>query len=723
MHENARASQVAALPADPDGHFRLHVYAVVARMLANLQLTAGSVEGADPFDAFPFLAGYRAALHACMPTGLSLADEAAWWDAQLVAWQQSVDGHLPLRALVDDAGLAPDQVRLLVAAGLVEEDIRFGALFAALQEPLIARRPCIGLLNWLLADPQGATGMQAGATAGDAWPACRELLDLGFLIAENRNEPRSEWILRVPPALWDAVRGRPAGRPAPGLNLQAAAGFPQPGELILPPDLSAQVARVPELLASGQVGAVIVRGMQGTGRRTVLGAIGRALGRDILLWEGGTLPTGTPASSAGGGGDGAWRLLGPLATLTGALPVLRLDPAPGEALEPPTFPGYGGPVGITLGRGGGLRGPLVERGLSLVLPPPDRAARARFWQAAGVSFASGAGDEVVDRFLLTGGHIRRTAELACTYAALMSRNLVTAADVRQATGSLNRQVLETLATHLPAAAGWHELVVEEATARELEALEARCRCREVLREQAGPAFDNSLNRGVRALFTGPSGTGKTLAARSLAAALQMDLFRVDLAAVVNKYIGETERNLNQVLSRAEELDVVLLLDEGDALMTRRTEVRNANDRYANLETNYLLQRLEIYEGIVIITTNAGQRIDSAFLRRLDVIVDFTPPGVAERWLIWHAHLPQEHAVSAGFLDEVAVRCALTGGQIRNAALHATLLAGAGRPVGDEQVEAALQREYRKAGAAYPMVPARVDGGHMGRLRKFAAGLG
>ena len=602
--------------------------------------------------------------------------------------------------------------------------------------------------------------------AGASWSACRELLELGLLLAENRDEPRSEWILRVPSSLWDAARGRLAERPAPGLVHQSSSAFPEVDALILPPELRGQVAHLPLLLnraedANDRLSAVIVRGMQGAGRRTVLGAIARALGRDVLLLDA-TRPSKEEGAAQRGAAsdDGAnrvrvseeaWRLLGPLATLMGALPVVRLDPAPGETLELRPLAGYQGPVGITLGRSGGLAGPLVEQALSLTLPPPDRPARAQFWEAAlgrqtnghrsgvvpgvapgiGVKLPAGlqqpaVPDEIIDSFLLTGGHIHRAARLARAHAALAGRTDLDVDDVRQATRSLNRQVLETLATHLPARGGWHELIVSPATSRELTALETRCRQREQLREQAGPAFDRSLNRGVRALFTGPSGTGKTLAAASLAAALGMDLYRVDLAAVVNKYIGETERNLNQVLSRAEELDVVLLLDEGDALMTRRTDVRNANDRYANLETNYLLQRLEIYEGIAIITTNAGQRIDTAFLRRLDVIVDFTPPDAAERWQIWQAHLPVDHEVSPALLDEIAARCALTGGQIRNAALHATLLAGGSAvAVGDEHVEAALQREYRKAGAAYPMSSHMdgPDGGHMGRLRRFAGVAG
>ncbi|MCB0231655.1 MAG: ATP-binding protein, partial [Anaerolineae bacterium] len=120
--------------------------------------------------------------------------------------------------------------------------------------------------------------------------------------------------------------------------------------------------------------------------------------------------------------------------------------------------------------------------------------------------------------------------------------------------------------------------------------------------------------------------------------------------VVNKYIGETEKNLHRVLSTAEDLDVVLLLDEGDALLGTRTEVRSSNDRYANLETNYLLQRLENYQGIVLITTNAGENIDSAFQRRMDVVVNFVTPQAEERWHIWQLHLPEAHSVDQSVLE-------------------------------------------------------------------------
>jgi hypothetical protein len=695
------------LPPGAEGHFLLHFYAVIARLLANLRTAPTEDAQAKYFEQFPFLNGYQRMLRSYMPGGVAAEEEGSWWDAAIAGWDAQSSFHLPLQALIDEADLSVDELRVLIAAGIVEEDIRFGALFAALQAPLPARRPCVGVLGWLLGE--------SGKAHADAWRACHRLLEAGLLQVDNRADPRSEWILRIPTSIWDALRGQPLARPARDLILQPIGDFPPIESLILPEKLQAHIMRMPDLFLSGQVSSLVLRGMAGSGRRTMLRAVAQALGRDILLWEG-----GTP-------GDDSWRLLGSLATLIGAMPVLRCDPGPGETLDLPALPGYSGPVGITLGRSGGLRGPLIAHSLSLHVPAPDCEARRRFWLATTLPVEMEYLDDIAARFLLTGGHIARAASLAHTYALLDNRPAFAPTDVQQATRALNRQALETLATPLEAINGWSDLVVGASTSRDMQTLEARCKSREALRERTGPALSHSLNRGVRALFSGPSGTGKTLAARALAAALQMDLYRVDLAAVVNKYIGETERNLNQVLSRAEELDVMLLLDEGDALMTSRTEVRNANDRYANLETNYLLQRLENYEGIVVITTNAGNRIDSAFARRLDVVVDFAPPEAAERWLIWQSHLPANHLVSASFLEEVANRCALTGGQIRNAALHAILLAVSdaqcGGQVGDAHLEAAVQREYRKAGAVYPLHPKTTSLSQVDRLMKLAAGLG
>jgi SpoVK/Ycf46/Vps4 family AAA+-type ATPase len=265
---------------------------------------------------------------------------------------------------------------------------------------------------------------------------------------------------------------------------------------------------------------------------------------------------------------------------------------------------------------------------------------------------------------------------------------------------MHTAALGSLATALPPGGRWEDLALAPEAVAELRAVESRCRHRERL---ALEAHRFAPNAGVRVLFTGPSGTGKTLAVRVLAAALGRDVYRVELAAVVNKYIGETEKNLERVLSLAEELDVVLLFDEGDALLARRTAVQSSTDRYANLETNFLLQRLETFEGIVFITTNAGERVDSAFQRRMDAVVELRAPDTDERRKLWQLHLPEENQVGAPLLDNLAAQCPLSGGQIRNASVHARLLAlDDGGVVNDERLRCAVQREYRKLGTTCPL---------------------
>jgi SpoVK/Ycf46/Vps4 family AAA+-type ATPase len=303
---------------------------------------------------------------------------------------------------------------------------------------------------------------------------------------------------------------------------------------------------------------------------------------------------------------------------------------------------------------------------------------------------------------LTGGNIRRVGSAAAGFARLAGRSTIQREDVRRACRTLQAARLETLAVCLPTQGAWHDLAVDDRTREELTALTTRCRFREQLASTSAAVAQGNV--GVRALFTGSSGTGKTLAARLVAASLGKDLYRVDLSAAVNKYLGETEKNLNQAFAAAEELDVVLLLDEGDALMANRTDVGSSNDRYANLETNFLLQRIESFDGILLVTSNAADRIDRAFARRMDVVVNFRAPDEWRRYDILKLHLAAED-VDDDWLQQIACRCALTGGQLRNVAADARLLAlqegGTLRP---EHLFAALAREYDKRGATCPLRP-------------------
>lgn len=669
------------LPPAPTEHFKMFFYAAVLNLLHQVTKVFGSREAA--FERFPFLAGYNNELAQSGLAGVNSVDAVAWWLGALRDWEEKATQHLPLRALREAALLDHSAMTLLVSIGLIEEDVRFGSVFEAMQDTPGQHRPTLSLLSGWWREENGWTNGRVNL---------RRLQEAGLVRVVNAEAPRLEWALEVAGPLWDALRGEQNEAPAPWLRYHSLAKLPTLDELILPDELRDQLKLIPGLLASGEAQALIVRGARGNGRRTLLGAVARALGRGLLEING-----------LAKADDERWRVVGPLATALHALPVTTLDLALEETVEVSRLTACDGPSGIVLGKQGGVTGDGVGRAITLMIDMPDASLRRLHWlRASGAARLSDL-DGLSERFRLTVGNIHRAAHLAETYAALSGRQAITHADVQEASRALNRQTLDTLAARLQTSGDWNQLAVGTETRRELENLESRCRHRERLREAVGSALGSQLNPGVRALFSGPSGTGKTLAARLLAAVLQMDLYRLDLSAVVNKYIGETEKNLNQIFSRAEELDVILLLDEGDALLTQRTGVQTSNDRYANLETNFLLQRLESFEGILIVTTNAGDRIDSAFQRRMDVVVNFPTPDAMERWTIWQLHLPPAHSVQDSLLEEVAHRCELTGGQIRNAILHASLLAlNDGGRVTSEHLEGGVQREYSKAGAVCPL---------------------
>jgi hypothetical protein len=256
--------------------------------------------------------------------------------------------------------------------------------------------------------------------------------------------------------------------------------------------------------------------------------------------------------------------------------------------------------------------------------------------------------------------------------------------------------LDGLATRVRPSRGWHDLVLPADQTRRLHELVARQRGRSTVYGRWG--FSPRPSTGVVALFAGPSGTGKTLAAEVVAGALGLDLYKIDLSSVVSKYIGETEKNLERIFGAAAAGDLVLFFDEADALFGKRSDVGDAHDRYANIEVAYLLQRLETYDGIVILATNLQRNIDQAFTRRISVGVEFDEPDEEYRRVIWQRCLPATAPVDALDLDFLARQFEVTGGTIRNAVLAAAFLAAdeAG-PITMERVIRALQREFQKQG--------------------------
>jgi SpoVK/Ycf46/Vps4 family AAA+-type ATPase len=242
-------------------------------------------------------------------------------------------------------------------------------------------------------------------------------------------------------------------------------------------------------------------------------------------------------------------------------------------------------------------------------------------------------------------------------------------------------------------------VVPDDLADALREVCARVRYRGLVLEGWGMERAAATAQGVTALFEGGPGTGKTMAAGVIARELGYELWRVDLSRVVSKWIGETEKNLAAVFDAAEQGEIVLLFDEADSLFARRTTVSSSNDRNANLETNYLLQRLDAFTGIAVLTTNAGTAIDPAFKRRMSVHVRFPFPDDADRERLWRAHLPATLPITGALdLAGLARKHALSGGYIRNACLRAAYLAASeGGALADHHLHRAVALEYQRAG--------------------------
>ena len=338
------------------------------------------------------------------------------------------------------------------------------------------------------------------------------------------------------------------------------------------------------------------------------------------------------------------------------------------------------------------------------LPRPDYDQRLALWQVHLASFPQETGlsfSAVANKFTLTEGQIKAAAQQVA--AALTTRppesRIVSDDDLHHAARWCSNQALRELARRLEPKHAWSDAILAPLCARQLYELVLSVKHRHIVYAQWG--FDDKLvsGKGVTALFYGPSGTGKTMVAGILARELGLDLYQIDLSTVVSKYIGETEQNLSRIFHAAEASNAILFFDEADALFGKRSEVKDARDRYANIEVAYLLQKMEEYDGIAILATNLHGNMDDAFARRLHHTVEFKQPDVKMREQLWRSIFPAQTPLSPSLdFAFLARQFEITGGNIRNAALSAAFLAAdAQQPVTMEMIVMALARELQKMG--------------------------
>jgi DNA polymerase III delta prime subunit len=331
------------------------------------------------------------------------------------------------------------------------------------------------------------------------------------------------------------------------------------------------------------------------------------------------------------------------------------------------------------------------------LPLPSETERADLWAAALGGPGAGAGSAVVgelaDRFVLTPGQIRDAARAVARAGARDAVDLFAAAR-RQSSHELARLAQPVVLLH-----DWRDLVLPEPALARLRDIAGAVRHRTAVYGRWGFAARVGTALGIKALFAGPSGTGKTMAAGVLACDLGLDLYRIDLSAVVSKYIGETEKNLDRIFRAAAGSNAVLLFDEADALFGKRSEVKDAHDRYANIEVAYLLQKIEDCDGVVLLATNLAHNIDEAFSRRLQYVVEFPLPDERLRERLWRGMFPAAAPLVADIdFAFLARQFKLAGGDIRNVALDAAFLAASdGGAIGMRQLIVALARQVAKEG--------------------------
>ena len=479
---------------------------------------------------------------------------------------------------------------------------------------------------------------------------------------------------------------------------------PAVSDVIMNAELLGRIARSldqPKTLGGGHPVRVLLAGPEGSGRAMAVAALYGAIGRLVLRVDlAGIVADGRIAERLGAAlREAALRdaavVLDCGTALDGEVPRTLV-----HAIAQATS-GLTVPIVFTCGAHPSW---LVQQTTDLVeldVPPPTFRERLALWRRLLPDADLADLETVASRYAFTGSAIARAAARAATAARLRdpAHPQVKLEDLGDSARLMFSHRLGGMAQRIPTGFSWEDLVLPKDTLDALKEVTRFARYRPFLLEDWGFAAKLPYGRGISAILVGPPGTGKTMVAQLLARELGYDLYRIDLSQVVNKYIGETEKNLARIFDEAETSHAVLFFDEADSLFAKRTEVKSSNDRYANLEVNYLLQRMETYDGVTLLATNIEHGIDEAFKRRVRFTVQFELPEEAERCRLWRSMFPTAVPLEADIdWDLLAKRFEMAGGYIKKAALRAALMAAeTQRPITTADLLEAARHEYREMG--------------------------
>ncbi|MGD0989278.1 MAG: AAA family ATPase [Candidatus Sulfotelmatobacter sp.] len=621
----------------------------------------------------------------------------------------SIEQNIPLRlvALAKRFHLSPFDVDVVLMCLATELDVRYERLYAYLQDDVTRKRPSVDLALNLL-----CPSFSAKLAARDRFNPPSPLLNCQLVsLSEDTAFPKTS-LLNRSLKLDDRIVNYLLGGDEIDARLARQISLLEPrlslGELILPGDLLTSLKALFENHCNADRGLnLYFQGPYGVGKRSTATALCESAGLKLLVMNVEHAPSA----------ESDFASMLQLVTREAALQGAAVYWHGFDSLLPPEQRGR-----LTL-----LLQELQER-KSVVflagetvwepsdipeLPPfvriefplPAYSERLLFWNTAIEKIAQHQNENLdpaglANKFRFSGGQIRDAALTAQNLARRRDPQTasVNMTDLLEACRLQSNRKLAALATRIKPHYVWSDIILPPDTIRQLREVCNAVEFRSIVYDEWGFDRKLSLGKGLGLLFAGPSGTGKTMAAEVIAGELGLDLYKIDLSSVISKYIGETEKNLSRIFTEAATSNAVLFFDEADALFGKRSEVRDSHDRYANIEINYLLQRMEEHEGTVILATNLRKNMDDAFVRRIQFTIEFPFPHVDQRLAIWQRVWPKNMPQQDLDLNFMARRFEISGGNIRNIALSAAFLAAEdGGCVRMKHLIRATWQEYQKMG--------------------------